>query len=123
MATWSISVSSMPESYVRSGVTPEEGDLRLESLAHRVVGDAEPLAGREHENADLALVEVVVDLGRGLADVFEHEDLGERGVHLPLADEAVRLPCLAVVREVASLERLEVHPEVAVVVLDGEAAR
>ena len=45
------------------------------------------------------------------------------GMDPALADEPVRLPRLAVVREVAALERLLVHPEVAVVVLDHEAAR
>ena len=40
-----------------------------------------------------------------------------------LPDEPVRLPRLAVVGEVAALERLLVHPEVAVVVLDHESAR
>src|SRR5680860_1527215 len=42
---------------------------------------------------------------------------------LAFAHETVRLPRLAVVGEVTALQRLEVHPEVPVVVLDHEAAR
>src|SRR4051812_1216075 len=44
-------------------------------------------------------------------------------MHLALTDRTVRLPRLPVVGEVAALQGLEVHPEVAVVVLDHEATR
>ena len=49
---------------------------------------------------------------------FEQRRVDPRFAHHP-----VRLPRLAVVREVTALERLEVHPEVAVVVLDLEPRR
>ena len=62
-------------------------------------------------------------LVRGLAGLVERVHLRQRRVDPRLAHEPVRFPRLAVVREVAALQRLEVHPEVAVVVLDLEARR
>ena len=52
-------------------VAAEEGDLVLaDLLAERGVVDAEALLGGEAEHADLALVQVVVHLVGGLADVW-----------------------------------------------------
>ena len=92
-------------------------------LAHLGVGDAEALLGREHEHAELALVQVVVHLVRPPRRPRSNGNTADSiGWILPSPIEPVRLPRLAVVREVTALERLLVHPEVAVVVLDHEAA-
>src|SRR5439155_19198463 len=106
---------------VLSGVSAEERDLIEVSRARRLVGDAEPFFWREAQHADLALREVAVDLVRGFAGLVERVDLRQRRMYARLADQPVRFPGLAVVREVTTLERLQVHPEVAVVVLDLEA--
>ena len=45
-----------------SRVPAEQRDLVEVPLAHLGVGDAEALLGREHEHAELALVQVVVHL-------------------------------------------------------------
>src|SRR6476620_10364756 len=110
IATWSISVRTVgmfgapgSSSLGSSRLVPEEeGDLIEEPLTHRWVGDAQPLLGREDEHAELALVEIVVDLCRGLARLIEGEHGRQGRVDAPLADEPVRLPRLPVVREVAA---------------------
>ena len=62
-----------------------------------------PSLGREAEHADLALVQVLVDLERCLARRRSSGYTAERiGWIAPLADEPVGVPRLAVVREVAS---------------------
>ena len=61
-------------------------------LAELGVAHAEALLRGEGEDADLALVLVVVHVERGLADLLEAVDLREGGVDLALADEAVGLP-------------------------------
>src|SRR5258706_16148441 len=98
MATWSISVSM---GMVISGPMPaEQGDLVLADLvAERGVVDAEPLLRREAQHAELALVQVVVDLERRLAHLGERVDGREDRLNLPLGDEPVGLPRLGVVRE------------------------
>ena len=85
------------------------------------VVDAEALLGGQAEDADLALVQVVVDLVGGLAHLVERVDGRQGGHDLALADELVGVPGLAVVGEVGALDGLELHPEVAVVVLDHVA--
>ena len=62
-------------------------------------------------------------LQRGFAGLVEREHLRHRRMDARVAHETIRLPRLAVVREVATLQRLQVHPEVAVVVLDLEPRR
>jgi hypothetical protein len=59
--------------------------------------------------------------GRPPRPPLERVDGGERREDLALADELVGVPGLAVVGEVRALDRLELHPEVAVVVLDHVA--
>ena len=85
------------------------------------VVDAETLLGGQAEDADLALVEVAVDLVGGLAHLGQGVDGREGGQDLALADQLVGVPGLAVVGEVGALDGLELHPEVAVVVLDHVA--
>src|SRR5690348_11104185 len=94
----------------------EEVDLVEVLGAQLLVLDAEALLRRERQDADLALVLVVVHVERGLADLLEGVDLRQGRVDLALGDEAVGLPRLAVVGEVAGDDLLEVHPQVAVVV-------
>src|SRR6478735_5435134 len=102
---------------------PAEAVDRLEVLvAELVVTDAEAFGGGEAADADLALVLVVVHVERGLPDLVEGVGARERGVDLALRDEAVGLPRLAVVGEVRGDDPLEVHPQVAVVVLVHVAA-
>src|ERR1700722_14973970 len=121
MATWSISVSSgavmgAPSS---SFVSPEQGDPVLPHLgAEFGVVYAETGLRRQAQHADLALVEVPVHLGCGVTDVLQRVDGGEGREDLPLADQLVGVPRLPVVGEMGSLEGLELHPQVPVVVLD-----
>ena len=88
-----------------------------------LVAHAEPLLGSQAEHAHLALVGVAVDVERGLADVVEPVGLRQCGMDHALGDEPVCLPRLAVVREVGRDDPLEVHPQVAVVVLVHVAGR
>ena len=78
MATWSIAVSSV------TGVTlrPRDGQASWRrksviwgrsSLAPLGVGHPEALLGREREDAELALVAVVVHLVRRVAGLLERE--------------------------------------------------
>src|SRR4051812_38173006 len=118
MATWSISVSMTGT----LGVPAEDVDPVLTDPGPELgVGDPEALAGGQAEDADLALVQVLVDLQRRLAGLLERVDGGEDRLHLALADEPVGLPGLPVVGEVAALDGLQAHPQVAVVVLDHVA--
>ncbi len=80
-----------------------------------MVADAEPLAGREPQHADLAAVRVAVHGVGGQAGLGEREDPRQRGVDHASADEPVGLPGFAVVGEVRPDDALEVHPQVAVV--------
>ena len=120
MATWSISVRSdvhalcLRNSSIRSGPT-----LRPQL---RVV-DAESLLGRETQHADLALVQVAVDLQGRLAHLLEGIERRQRREHLSPTDELVGVPRLAVVGEVRALDGLELHPQMPVVVLDHVARR
>ena len=82
-----------------------------------------PSRRRDAQDADLALVTVVVDLVGGLADLLEREDRRQRRHDLAVDDRLVGRPRLAVVREVRALDGLELHPQVPVVVLDHVAAR
>ncbi len=78
------------------GSDPAEAVDRLEVLVAEVgVADAEALAGGQAEDADLALVLVVVDVQRGLADLVEGVGPRQRRVDLALGDQAVGLPRLA----------------------------
>src|SRR6187399_2214066 len=111
---WSISVRTesligFSSSRAAAGellVTTEHGDLREQTLAHLGIGHAEALLGCEHQHPELALVQVLVHLERGLRGVLEGEHRRERRVDLALADQPVGLPRLAVIREVTALERL-----------------
>src|SRR5439155_3337952 len=100
-------------SRLRRRVPLEERDLPFVTGAHLGVGDALPGVSRQAQHADLALVEVVVDLVGGLARLLEGERLRQDGVDHPFRDQAVGLPRLFVVGEVARLDRLEPHPAVA----------
>ena len=64
------------------------------------VDDAEPLPRCQAQDADLALVQVAVDLVDGFADIVQREDPRKGRVDLALGDQAVGLPRLAVVGEV-----------------------
>ena len=86
-----------------------------------LVADAQTLLRSEAEHADLALVEVVVHVERGLADLGQRVGPRQGRVDHPLRDQPVGLPGLAVVGEVGADDPLEVHPQVAVVVLVHEA--
>src|SRR5258708_2917905 len=125
MATWSISVSNMCMGSAL--VAAEQGDLRQQLLAHLGVRDAKTLFGRKSEYPEFSFVQVVVDLVGRVTGLLQHEDARERRLDPALADQSVRLPGLAVIGEVAALQRLEIHPEVPVVVLDrvsrGRGAR
>src|SRR3954447_5786942 len=101
---------------------PEAVDRLEMGVAELVVADAETLLGSEAEHADLALVLVVVHVQGDLADVLEGVGPRQGRVDLALGDEAVGLPRLAVVGEVGGDDPLEVHPQVAVVVLVHVAA-
>ena len=112
MATWSISVSerraARPSVWAARGrscaVPAEEGDPVLADLLPELgVVDAEALLGGQAQHADLALVQVVVDLVGGLADVGRAGSTAERiGWILPSAMSWLAVPRLAVVGEVAS---------------------
>ena len=83
-----------------------------------------PSRSASAEDADLALVTVVVHLDRPprrVASSAKTADSG--GTTLPSMMRLVGRPRLAVVGEVRALDRLELHPEVTVVVLDHVATR
>src|SRR5581483_11846416 len=104
------------------GVAAEDVDPVLADLGPELrVADPEALLGRQAQDADLALVQVLVDLQRRLARLLEGVDGRQDGLDLALADQPVRLPGLPVVGEVAALDGLEAHPQVPVVVLDHVA--
>src|SRR2546430_11327724 len=118
MATWSISVRTGSAMCSRLVMTSEQGDLIEVLLAECRVRDAEAFLGSEAQHADLPLDEIPVHLRSRLARLVEWVHGRQRRMDLSLAHEPVGVPRLAVVREVAALERLEHHPEVPVVVLD-----
>src|SRR4051795_6410311 len=120
-ATWSSAVSTRHLYRRAPSLPPEAGDRVEVLLAQLGVRDAQALVRREHEYTELALVLVVVHLQHGVGDLLERERRRQHGMDAGLGDQPVRLPRLPVVREVAALQRLLVHPEVAVVVLDHEA--
>src|SRR5262245_141611 len=103
--------------------TTKTVDRRKMLLAQPRIPYAEALFRRETQHADLALVLVLVHLERGLAGLLQRVHTGQCRMDLSLGDQAVRLPRLAVVGEVRADDALQVHPEVAVVVLVQEAAR
>src|SRR5581483_9756565 len=120
MATWSISVS-MP---VTLRVPAEDVDPVLPDLRPELrIGDAQALLRRQAQDADLPLVQIVVDLQRRLARLLQRVDGREDGLDLAVADQPVGLPGLPVVGEVAALDGLQAHPQVPVVVLDHVARR
>src|SRR5512144_552597 len=100
----------------------EAVDLLQVPGPHRLVVHAQALLRGEAQHPDLALMEVAVDVPRGVAGLVQRVALGQRGVDEALRDEAVRLPCLPVVGEVRPDDPLEVHPQVPVVVLVPEPA-
>ena len=81
-----------------------------------------PSAGARQSTPTLPWWALLVDVERGLADVVEAVGPRQGGVDHALGDEAVGLPGLAVVGEVGGDDPLEVHPQVAVVVLVHVAA-
>src|SRR5680860_1517452 len=92
-------------------------DRREVLFADLVVADAESVLGSQAEDADLPLVGVLVYVEGCLPDLVEGVGPRQGGVDHALGDEAVGLPGLAVVGEVRADDPLEVHPQVAVVVL------
>src|SRR4051812_44164770 len=78
----------------------EAVDLRLEPGPLVPVADAEAFGGGQAQDADLALVGVVLHVAGGLADVVHGVGPGQRGVDEALVDEPVGLPRLLVVGEV-----------------------
>src|SRR5665647_1480937 len=84
------------------------------------VSDAKTGPRGEREDADLALVQVAVDVVRRLPDVDQGIRLAQRGVDEPTVHQVVGLPRLAVVGEVRAEDPLEAHPQVTVVVLVHE---
>jgi len=73
--------------------------------AQLLVADAETLLGRQAEDADLALVGVVVDVEGRLADVVDASTCAKGSVGLALRDQPIGLPRLAVVSEVRGMIR------------------
>src|SRR5512135_3874417 len=102
--------------------SPEAVDLVQVPGPQLLVADAEPLRRRQAQHADLALVQVAVHLVGRLPGLVQRVDAGQRRVDQAALDEPVGLPRLPVVREVGADDPLEVHPQVAVVVLVEEAA-
>src|SRR5207253_5952817 len=100
----------------RSGVAAEQRDLIQVARPGLLVGDAQATFGSKTQHADLALREVAMHLVGGLTGLLERVNLRKRRMHARFAHHPVRFPRLAIVREMTTLERLEVHPEVAVVV-------
>src|SRR4051812_313697 len=86
---------------------PEPVDLGEVLGPLLLVADTEALLGSQAEDPDLALVEVLVDVVRRLADAVHRVGLRQRRVDLPLGDQPVGLPRLAVVREVRADDALE----------------
>ncbi len=131
MPTWSMWVRSPLAGAVDSAhlapspcaVAPEHRDLVLAHLGPQLgVVDAEPLLGGQAQHADLPLVGLWwTGVGR-LAHLLQRVQRREDGLDLAQGDQPVGLPRLLVVGEVARLDPLELHPEVAVVVLDHVAA-
>src|SRR4051812_17223026 len=110
MATWSISVSSIRPCWSRreprcepsAAVATEHGDLVLaDPFALLGVVDAEPLFGREAQDADLALVLVAVDLERSLTGLVERVHGRQQGLDLAEVEQSVGCVRLLVVGEVA----------------------
>src|SRR5665213_1113813 len=87
------------------------------------VRDAESFSVRHAQNANLALVAILVKFIRGLPRLDEWEDRREWRHDFAVHDCLVRRPRLAVVREVRTLDRLEFHPQMAVVVFDHVPTR
>ena len=119
MATWSISVSRAAHAPCRRNRV-----MRSSPTSARSSGSSmpEPLLGGQAEDADLALVEVAGGPGRRPRPPRSSGiDGRQRRQDLALADQPVGVPGLAVVGEVRALDGLELHPEVAVVVLDHVA--
>ena len=104
-----------------SGSATEPVELVPDLRTQFVVVDTETFLRCEAQDAELALVHVVVHLESGLSGLVEREGLAQHRMDHALGDHAVGLVGLAVVGEVAADDLLEVHPEVAVVVLDVEA--
>src|SRR5437867_3220405 len=113
--TWSSSVRSMP--------AEERDPVLADLLAELGIVDAVALLGRQAQHADLALVQVVVDLVGSLARLLQRVDGREDRLHLARREQAVRLPRLLVVGEVRGHDALQLHPEMPVVVLDHVTAR
>src|SRR6476661_10108595 len=101
----------------------EAVDRLLEPRALLGVAHAEARLRRQGQHADLALMGVLVDVEGRLTHLLEGVRLAEGRVDQAAVDQLVGLPGLAVVREVRADDALEVHPEVAVVVLVQVARR
>src|SRR3954447_5417377 len=71
-----------------------------------LVADPQTLLRSEAEDADLALVEVVVHVERRLADLGQRVGPRQGRVDHPLGDQPVGLPGLAVVGEVGADDAL-----------------
>ncbi|KMS80194.1 hypothetical protein ACH49_09170 [Streptomyces leeuwenhoekii] len=80
------------------------------------VGDALAGGGGQAQDADLADVAVLLDRARGLADLRQRVDRGQRRHDVPEREQAVQFPLLLEVGGVAADDALQLHPQVAVVV-------
>src|SRR6266496_2348448 len=101
---------------------PEAVDRRQVGGPPLRVADTETLLRCQAQYPHLALMQVAVHVERGLPGLGQRVAARQGGVDQALGDQPVRLPGLPVVGEVRADDALEVHPEVAVVVLVPEAA-
>src|SRR3954452_8363344 len=91
------------------------------TLPQRGIANAETFLRRKAEHADLALVRVAVHVVRRLPGLLHRVHTGQCRMDLPLGDQPVRLPRLAIVREMRADDLFQAHPEVPVVVLMEES--
>ena len=126
MATWSISVSR-PTSHQSSPRAWRWNSVILSSpmrVALLRVRDAEARrSGARQRTASLPSASLLVDGAGRLADLGEVVGGRHDRLDAALVDEAVHVPRLLVVGEVRRDDPLQLHPEVAVVVLEHEARR
>src|SRR5438270_9486249 len=89
----------------RLGVATEDVDPVFADLGPQFgVGHPEAFLGGQAQDADLALMEVLVDLPGGLARGLERVDGRQDRLDPALADEPVGLPGLPIVGEVGALD-------------------
>ncbi len=123
MATWSISVSSdaVPSAHApcrRNRVMRSSPDRRPQGSGSSM---PRPSAGARQRTPILPSCRLRWTCSGRLAHLAQRVDGRQRRQDLALAHQPVGVPGLAVVGEVRALDGLELHPEVAVVVLDHVA--